>query len=68
MQVAINIVSFEVVREFYTDDTVHTFVERTCKSVMAATGYVRRHRDELGTRERYGINAVTAEGLRVAIK
>lgn len=62
-----NVTSFEVTREVYNDVYITTTVERVCHNIMAATGYIRRHRDELNKHERFGLVAVTDSGERIAL-
>lgn len=62
-----NVINFEVTREVYNDVYITVTVERVCHNVIAATGYIRRHRDELSKGERFGLVAVTDSGERIAL-
>ena len=63
-----NVISFEVTHEVYNDVfVVTTTVERVFHNIIAATNYIRRHRDELDKRERFGLLAVTDSGERIAL-
>ena len=62
-----NVTSFEVTREVYTDVSVTVTVERVCRNLFAATGYIRRHRDELTESVRFGLVAVTDSGERIPL-
>ena len=63
---SINVVSFEVTREVYTYP-VTVNVERTFSNILQATGYIKRHRDELRPRERFGLVGVTDSGERITL-
>lgn len=62
-----NVVKFEVIRESYRGHIVDTTIERTCANIIAATGYIKRHRDELHPYERFGLRAVIDTGERVTL-
>ena len=62
-----NITSFEVMHEIYHNENVTVTVERVFHNIMAATGYIRRHREELNKHERFGLVAVTDSGERIAL-
>ena len=62
-----NVTSFEVTREVYNDVYVTSTVERVFHNIIAATNYIRRHRDELCKHERFGLVAVTDSGERIAL-
>ena len=50
-----NVISFEVTHEVYNEVYVTSTVERVFHNIMAATSYIRRHRDELCKHERFGL-------------
>lgn len=62
-----NVISFEVTHEVYNEVYVTSTVERVFHNIMAATSYIRRHRDELCKHERFGLLAVTESGERIAL-
>ena len=62
-----NVVMFAVVLEDYNTETFTCTVERTFTNVMAATNYIRRHRDELRKGERFGLQAITDGGTVIAL-